>query len=201
MGIPGRAGDATGGMGQTRPVTASAHYPGPSHPAPVPRVAAPLPLLLALLLAACSSGPEPRTGGGAPAIRVIDVAPDDPLRANEVLMRALGLVGTPYRWGGNTPEGGFDCSGLVGYVFLDAARVYLPRTTREIAKFNADVPPRDRLAPGDLVLFGKPTFHVGIYVGEGRFVHAPSTGGTVRLDRLDNPYWVRQYTGARRVLD
>ncbi len=190
-------------MGHTRPVTASAHYPGTSRPAPVPRAAAPLPLLLALMLAACGSGPEPRKGGApaAPALRVVDVMPDDPLRANDVLMRALGLVGTPYRWGGNTPEGGFDCSGLVGYVFLDAARLYLPRTTREIAKFDADVPPRDRLAPGDLVLFGKPTFHVGIYVGEGRFVHAPSTGGTVRLDRLDNPYWVRQYTGARRVLD
>ena len=182
-------------------MTASAHYPGPSRPAPVPRVLAGLPLLLAiLLLAACASAPQTRPGG-APSLRVVDVVPDDPVRANDVLMRALGLVGTPYRWGGNTPEGGFDCSGLVGYVFLDAARVYLPRTTSAIAKFDADVPPRDRLAPGDLVLFGKPTFHVGIYVGEGRFVHAPSTGGTVRLDRLDNPYWIRQYTGARRVLD
>lgn len=162
-----------------------------------------LPLLLAALLAACSSSPERPAASAAPRFTVVDVAPDDPMRANDVLMRALGLVGTPYRWGGNTPEGGFDCSGLVGYVFLDAARVYLPRTTREIAKFDADVPPRDRLAPGDLVLFGDrgAIFHVGIYVGEGRFVHAPSTGGTVRLDRLDGPYWGRHYTGARRVLD
>ncbi len=157
--------------------------------------------MLALLLVACSSGPEPRTGGApaTPAIRVVDVAPDDPIRANEVLMRALGLVGTPYRWGGNTPEGGFDCSGLVGFVFLDAARVYLPRTTREIARFNADVPPRDRLAPGDLVLFGQPTFHVGIYVGEGRFVHAPSTGKDVMVSDLDSGYWSGKYMQARRV--
>ena len=157
-----------------------------------------------LALAGCGSTPE-RTGGGAraaPAIRIVDVPPDDPLRANDVLMRALGLVGTPYRYGGNTPAGGFDCSGLVGFVFLDAARLYLPRTTRDIARFDARTPPRDRLASGDLVLFADDgaVFHVGIYVGEGRFVHAPSTGGTVRLDRIDNPYWSRVYAGARRVL-
>ena len=143
----GTSGDATGGMGHTRPVTANAHYPGPSRPAPVPGARAALPLLLALL-AACSSSPErPAATAAAPrAVQVVDVAPDDPLRANDVLMRALGLVGTPYRWGGNTPDGGFDCSGLVGYVFLDAAKVYLPRTTREIAKVEARTPPRDRPA-------------------------------------------------------
>jgi cell wall-associated NlpC family hydrolase len=190
-------------MGQTAPVKASAHYPGPACPAPVPRIAVGLVLLLAALLAACGSSPRRAQAPEAPALKVVDVAPADPLLANEVLMRALGLVGTPYRWGGNTPDGGFDCSGLVGYVYLDAARIYLPRTTRDIARFDASKPPRDRLAPGDLVLFGdKGTiFHVGIYVGDGRFVHAPSTGGTVRLDRLDGPYWGRHYAGARRILD
>ncbi|MBP6626245.1 MAG: C40 family peptidase, partial [Arenimonas sp.] len=86
---------------------------------------------------------------------------------------------------------------------LDAARVYLPRTTRELAQAKGSTPAHDRLASGDLVLFanGGSVFHVGIYVGEGRFVHAPSTGGTVRLDRLDGPYWREHYTGARRVLD
>ncbi|KFN50287.1 C40 family peptidase [Arenimonas composti] len=160
-------------------------------------------LLAALLLAACASAPERRTGGTAPApIRIVDVSPDDPLRANEVLIRAIGLVGTPYRWGGNTPAGGFDCSGLVGYVFLDAARLPLPRTTGELARAPGRSPPRDRLAPGDLVLFADrgQVFHVGIYVGEGRFVHAPSSGGTVRLDRIDSSYWSRVYAGARRIL-
>ncbi|WP_460454275.1 C40 family peptidase [Arenimonas aestuarii] len=190
-------------MGQTAPVKASAHYPGPACPAPVPRMATWLVLLLSALLAACGSTPRRAQAPAAPTLKVVDVAPADPLLANEVLMRALGLVGTPYRWGGNTPDGGFDCSGLVGYVYLDAARIYLPRTTRDIARFDASKPPRDRLAPGDLVLFGDKgaIFHVGIYVGDGRFVHAPSTGGTVRLDRLDGPYWGRHYTGARRILD
>jgi cell wall-associated NlpC family hydrolase len=201
-------------MGHTRPVTADAHYPGHPRPAPVSRVRVAFPpliqvflsgLLTAFLLAGCGSTPERRGSAGAPAapsIRITDVSPDDPLRANDVLMRALGLVGTPYRYGGNTPDGGFDCSGLVGFVYLDAARLYLPRTTREIARFDARTPPRDRLASGDLVLFadGGSVFHVGIYVGEGRFVHAPSTGGTVRLDRIDSPYWSRVYSGARRVL-
>lgn len=211
MGIPLEAGDATGGMGHTRPVTASAHYPGPSRPAPVPRAGLPRPrcpglgpatlLLAALAMAGCSSAPKRPAPSPAAAVRVVDVAPADPARANDVLMRALGLVGTPYRWGGNTPAGGFDCSGLVGFVFLDAARLPLPRTTTEIAQVRAHQPPRDRLAPGDLVLFGRPVFHIGIYVGEGRFVHAPSTGGTVRLDRLDGPYWGPNYQGARRLLD
>ena len=182
---------------------ASAHYPGPTRPAPVPGWAWFPALLLVLLLAACGSAPKRSAAPPAGGLQVVDVAPADPSRANDVLIRALGLVGTPYRYGGNTPAGGFDCSGLVGYVFLDAARIYLPRTTREIARFEARVPPRDRLAPGDLVLFSDrgTVFHVGIYVGEGRFVHAPSTGGTVRLDHLHNPYWRRHYAGARRILD
>ena len=184
---------------------ASAHYPGLPVPAPVPGAWA-FAVLLVLALGACSSAPKraaaPSTSGG-PAIAITDVPPADAFRANNVLIRALGLVGTPYRWGGNTPEGGFDCSGLVGYVFRDAANVSLPRTTGEIARFDASTPRRDRLASGDLVLFGKgkSVFHVGIYVGEGRFVHAPSTGGTVRLDRVDGPYWRDHYAGARRVLD
>ena len=160
--------------------------------------------LLVLALGACSSAPKraPAPAAG-PGLAIRDVTPADPFRANNVLIRALGLVGTPYRWGGNTPEGGFDCSGLVGYVFRDAANVNLPRTTGEIAQVDASTPARDRLASGDLVLFGKgrKVFHVGIYVGEGRFVHAPSSGGTVRLDRLDGPYWVSHYSGAKRVLD
>lgn len=124
-------------------------------------------------------------------------------RSNDVLMRAIGLVGTPYRYGGNSPRGGFDCSGLVGFVFKDAAGLQLPRSTPELIQFDAPDVRRNQLEPGDLVFFnpgGGKTSHIGIYVGEGRFVHAPSSGGTVRLDRLETLYWDRAYQGAKRVL-
>ncbi|MBU8975141.1 C40 family peptidase [Lysobacter sp. MMG2] len=117
-------------------------------------------------------------------------------------MRAISLVGTPYRYGGNTPESGFDCSGLVNYVYRDTLALSLPRTSRDLAAFQGPKIVPDRLAAGDLVFFGQSgnVSHVGIYVGEGRFVHAPSTGGTVRLDHLDGSYWRDHYTGAKRVL-
>lgn len=121
---------------------------------------------------------------------------------NDILFRAIGLVGTPYRWGGNTPQSGFDCSGLIVFVFREVAGVSLPRTVQEIYALDfADVP-RDRLQGGDLVFFhtaGRGVSHIGIYVGQDRFVHAPNEGGTVRLDYLSNPYWDRRYSGARRV--
>lgn len=117
-------------------------------------------------------------------------------------MRAIGLVGTPYRYGGNSPQGGFDCSGLVGYVYLHAAGMYLPRTSRDIAAMQAPRIRQTQLAAGDLVFFGNGdrVNHIGIYVGEGRFVHAPNEGGTVRLDTLDGRYWRDHYTGAKRIL-
>lgn len=128
--------------------------------------------------------------------------PADPAAANAVLMRAISLVGTPYRYGGNTPEGGFDCSGLVNYVYRDMLDLRLPRTSRDLAAYQGPRISPDHLTAADLVFFGSTgqVSHVGIYVGEGRFVHAPSTGGTVRLDRLDGPYWRDHYSGAKRVL-
>lgn len=134
------------------------------------------------------------------------VAPADPVRANAVLMRAISLVGTPYRYGGNTPEGGFDCSGLVNYVYRDMLDLRLPRTSRELAAMQGPRIPTAQLASGDLVFFGNAgdggqVSHVGIYVGEGRFVHAPNSGGTVRLDRLDGSWWRDHYSGARRLLN
>ena len=123
--------------------------------------------------------------------------------ANAVLFRAIALVGTPYRYGGNTPSGGFDCSGLVGYVFLDAAGVALPRTSSEMGDLRARRLDRDALQAGDLVFFaeGRSISHVGIYVGEQRFVHAPNRGGTVRLDRLDGAWWNDHFAYGKRVLD
>ena len=159
---------------------------------------------LALLLAACGGPgnvrPEPRATSPK---AWSDQRPSDPAKANAVLMRAISLVGTPYRYGGNTPEGGFDCSGLVHYVFRDMLDLRLPRTSRELAATQGPRIATDRLAGGDLVFFGSggQGSHVGIYVGEGRFVHAPNSGGTVRLDRLDGAWWREHYTGARRLLN
>ena len=110
----------------------------------------------------------------------------------------MGLVGTPYRYGGNTPDSGFDCSGLIGYVYTHRAGVSPPRTVAQLNGFGQSIR-ADELRVGDLIVFGKsrPT-HAGIYVGEGRFVHAPSTGGTVRLDSLQSPYWAKQNQVFRR---
>lgn len=122
--------------------------------------------------------------------------------ANDILFRAIGLVGTPYRYGGNTPQGGFDCSGLVDYVFRDVAGIILPRTAQQISEIPAPQVDRDRLESGDLLFFrhrGRRIAHVGIYVGNGRFVHAPNEGGTVRLDRLDDSYWNEHYAFAKRI--
>lgn len=120
-----------------------------------------------------------------------------------MLFRAIALVGTPYHYGGNTPQGGFDCSGLVGYVFHDAAGVALPRTSGEMGDLRARKLDRYDLQAGDLVFFadGRHISHVGIYVGEQRFVHAPNAGGTVRLDRLDGAWWSEHFVYGKRVLD
>lgn len=156
-------------------------------------------IVLAALLSACASqGPAP-----VPQPTVYEPISSNNGSAEDVLFRALGLVGTPYRYGGNTPEGGFDCSGLIGFVYRDAAGIKLPRSTRELISMRSPGVGRDALQSGDLVFFatngGSQVSHAGIYVGEGRFVHAPSTGGTVRLDSLSNRYWQRTYLNAKRV--
>ncbi|MDQ3287097.1 MAG: C40 family peptidase [Pseudomonadota bacterium] len=120
-----------------------------------------------------------------------------------VLQSAMALLGTPYRWGGTTPDNGFDCSGLVKYVFRNALGIELPRVSRDMAKSGELITDRAKLAAGDLVFFGRRgrVDHVGIYVGEGQFVHAPSTGKDVMVSSLDTGYWSHKYMQARRVAD
>ncbi|GAB7533072.1 C40 family peptidase [Pseudomonas sp. 3A(2025)] len=159
---------------------------------------------LAALLGACASAPPP------PQPRIVQrpvlAAPATvPSPAVEdVLFRAFSLVGTPYRWGGNTPDSGFDCSGLISYVYRDMAGISLPRSTRDMIVMNVPTVGREQLQTGDLVFFatsgGSQVSHAGIYVGEGRFVHAPATGGTVKLDSLSKPYWQKAYLNAKRII-
>ncbi|MEO6104020.1 MAG: C40 family peptidase [Pseudoxanthomonas sp.] len=188
------------------------HYPGLPHSTPVAArcrdgrgLALAAITAVCVFLGACGGSDNIRPSKPAqPAQRQWpEVQPADPAAANAVLMRALGLVGTPYLYGGNTPQSGFDCSGLVNYVYRDMLDLRLPRTSRELAQVQGARIPPEKLAAADLVFFGSQgsVSHVGIYVGEGRFVHAPSTGGTVRLDQLDGPYWRDHYSGAKRVLN
>lgn len=148
-------------------------------------------LCACLVLAACASAPGPSTRAARPSLLSAE-------QSRDTAISAMGLVGTPYRYGGNTVDGGFDCSGLIAYAYRQGAGLATPRTVAQLAGFGEPVP-RNELRTGDLVVFGgsRPT-HAGIYVGENRFVHAPSTGGEVRLDRLDGPYWVRQKLDIRR---
>lgn len=127
--------------------------------------------------------------------------PGEQGRIQGMLQRALALLGTPYRWGGTSPDKGFDCSGLVGYVFRNALGIELPRVSREMAKRGQLISDRAALTEGDLVFFGRRgrVDHVGIYLGEGRFVHAPSTGKDVMVSDLDGGYWGNKFLSARRV--
>ncbi len=169
-----------------------------------------LPGAMLLLLAACASAPHRREPTYKPSRSALaELPPRAPSaasagEANDILFRAIALVGTPYRWGGNTPSGGFDCSGLVDYIYRTAAGIALPHSSHELASMHGrKVRRMTQLASGDLVFFdiGGRISHVGVYVGKGRFVHAPNSGGTVRLDDIDGPYWGDHFAYAKRVLD
>ena len=135
------------------------------------------------------------------AAKVSQFKQDTSVGTEDISIAAVGLVGVPYRYGGNNPKGGFDCSGLIAYVFNKSANIKLPRTIQEMSTRGQSIdsgPP----APGDLVFFnttGPKYSHGGIYVGQGRFVHAPSTGGTVRLEHITAPYWAARFTEVRRL--
>ncbi|MDO5290646.1 MAG: C40 family peptidase [Pseudomonadota bacterium] len=170
---------------------------------------------VAWALGGCASKPAPRASAGARTARRSSVQPVPPTQTpldlppagrEASVAQAMLLVNTPYRYGGNTPEGGFDCSGLVHYVFGQLAQgtpaaSRLPRSTAQWAAVTVPVD-EGRLQRGDLVFFnttGRPFSHMGIYVGAGQFVHAPSSGGTVRKDSVDSRYFGPRYQGARRV--
>ena len=142
-------------------------------------------LIPLFLLAACASSPNALV--------------TDPASADRAASSALKMVGKPYRYGGSSPAG-FDCSGLVQYSYKQAG-VSLPRSTDDLLRTSTPLRGMN-LRRGDLLFFdqeGKKKSHVGIYLGDGRFVHAPSSGKAVRTDRLDSPYWKKHLAEARRI--
>jgi cell wall-associated NlpC family hydrolase len=179
---PGLAGDSADQLDTVTSVARTLATPAVQQPPPEMLLASDINQLIALDVA-----------------KPLDTQADG--RVESLLKRALTLLGTPYRWGGSSPDSGFDCSGLVGYVFRTALGIDLPRVSRDMAQ-NGERVERASLNAGDLVFFGRRgnrIDHVGIYLGEGRFVHAPRTGKDVMVSELDSGYWATRFKLARRV--
>ncbi len=161
-------------------------------------------LATVLALAGCTNTPTRTSNPSRWPVQAAERPLREPAQgsANAVAFRALSLVGTPYLYGGESPQTGFDCSGFVRFIYRDALGVVLPRTAQAQSTFGGILHRRENLALGDLVFFseGQTIFHVGLYVGEGRFVHAPRTGKTVQLSSLSAGYWADRFALARRVL-
>lgn len=129
--------------------------------------------------------------------------PTVPTLRERVVAAGLDALGTRYRWGGDDPDTGFDCSGLVSFIYKEVAGLDLPRRAREQRGEGKPVK-AGQLQPGDLVFFGihrrNQTSHVGIYIGNNEFIHAPTRGERVRIDTLDSAYWAKRFNGARRYI-
>lgn len=153
----------------------------------------PLPSLLLLFIALVAAAP----------IQAEETLSDSITAQVQPLLKALSMIGTPYKFGSNNPSKGLDCSGFVKYVYKESADISLPRTARDMSKEGQAIA-RDELEPGDLVFFNtrqRPNSHVGIYAGNGEFVHASSSHTKqVTVSRLDQKYWATRFNGARRIL-
>ena len=150
-------------------------------------------VLMALLLSACGIAPQQRSAERLPISET----------GNEVAIYALDLIDTGYRFGGKNPQAGLDCSGMVSYIYRQAAGLNVSGSAADIARRGKEIERRS-LRPGDLIFFNtmnKPFSHVAIYIGDNRFVHAPSTNGKVRIDRLDNRYYAERFQMARSYFD
>lgn len=155
-------------------------------------------LVLAASLCSPAQGADTST---AESDTVLTKLQDFTDRATELAMLAFSMIGIHYKYGGNTPENGLDCSGLVRYVFKEAWGTTLPRTSEEISRVGQRVETRD-LQPGDLVFYNtlrRAFSHVGIYLGDNKFIHSPAAGGEVRIESMDVGYWKKRFNGARRI--
>lgn len=168
-----------------------------------------LTVLLVLLLAASAHASPPGTNDDMDQLlknkgllaRIDHVRQSVGEKASELVFTAMGFLGVPYRRGGNTVESGFDCSGFVRAMYQQTVGLILPRKAEQQAAATEKID-RAELQPGDLVFFNtmrRAFSHVGIYVGEGKFIHSPKPGGEVRVEDMGLSYWSRRFDGARRV--
>lgn len=163
--------------------------------------------ILAVLAACGTTSPKAgkNTQTGRKQITARKVQPvrithiDHTLGSQELMLHSLGLIGTPYKWGGSSTATGFDCSGMIQYVYKNALGVNLPRTARDMAAASRKIP-TSQLKAGDLVFFntgGANRYsHVGLYIGNGEFIHAPSSGKVIQTEKLSRPYYAKTYLGA-----
>ncbi|MDD2741526.1 MAG: C40 family peptidase [Rhodocyclaceae bacterium] len=159
-----------------------------------------LAIIATLLITACS-GPAPRPS--PPAKTIAQGTPQASEKAVDVVLYALGLIDTGYRFGGKNPNAGLDCSGMVSHIYQTAAGIKVTGSAADIARQARPIE-RDSLRPGDLVFFNtgkRPFSHVGIYIGDSRFVHAPSSNGKVRIDHLQDRYYAQRFEAARTFFD
>ncbi len=167
-------------------------------------------LLVSSVLAGCAGKPTVTSSGQSSQTYSAKPGADhrnyfmieDEVAAQEMVLYALGLLGTGYRFGGRNPEAGLDCSGMVSYIVEQVSGRNLPHNAAQIARITKPIKVSE-LRPGDLVFFNtlnRPHSHMGIYMGEGRFVHAPSSRGQIRIERLDNVYFRPRIDGARRLV-
>ncbi|MCE9570709.1 MAG: C40 family peptidase [Rhodocyclales bacterium] len=155
-------------------------------------------LLAALIFSSSVRADEPIVVPPSSPVSFVDRAT---ATAQDAIDQAMDLLGIRYRRGGSSPEAGFDCSGFVSHVFREGVGLILPRSSREMSKSGQEIS-KDELRPGDLVFFNtmrRAFSHVGIYVGDNQFVHAPRSGGRVRIEDLRDGYWTKRFNGARRV--
>ena len=160
-----------------------------------------LALLAASILAACGTSTPVKRQGAAPAI-LYEPQPISE-KGNEVALYAMGMIDTGYQFGGKNPEAGLDCSGMVSYIYKQALDRKITGSAAHMARMGREIRP-ETLRPGDLVFFNtlnRPFSHVGVYIGDGRFIHAPSSKGRVRIERMDNVYFAPRFEMARTYFD
>lgn len=170
---------------------------------PIIRTALTAAIILPLASCGLFSGkhhPKTKTHTTARTVQPVRISNIDRTQGSqELMLHSMGLIGTPYRWGGSSTATGFDCSGMIQFVYKNALDVSLPRTARDMAVASRKIPD-NQLKAGDLVFFntgGSSQYsHVGLYIGNGEFIHAPSSGKTIKTEKLSSPYYAKHYLGA-----